>query len=98
MILGFSFSSKLDGGSYITSTVKTFSKKIGNLDRSMTLFSPEVALNLFKSTIRHCVEYCCHVWNGAPSCYLEMLDKLQKQIFRTVGLSFAAAQEPLGHR
>ena len=23
----------------------------------------------YKSTIRPCVEYCCHVWAGAPSCY-----------------------------
>ena len=26
----------------------------------------------------HVLEYCCHVWAGAPSCYMEMLDKLQK--------------------
>ena len=23
------------------------------------------------------MEYCYHVWAGAPSCYLELLDKLQ---------------------
>ena len=23
------------------------------------------------------MEYCCHVWAGALSCYLELLDKLQ---------------------
>ena len=22
-------------------------------------------------------QYCCYVWAGAPSCYLEFLDKLQ---------------------
>ena len=27
------------------------------------------------------MEYCCHVWAGAPSCYLELLDKLEKQHF-----------------
>ena len=26
------------------------------------------------------MEYCCHVWAGHPSYYLEILDKLQKQI------------------
>ena len=26
------------------------------------------------------MEYCCHVWAGAPNCYLELLDKLQKWI------------------
>ena len=43
------------------------------------------------------MEYCCHVWPGAPSCYLESLDRLQKQISRTVGPSFAASLEPLAH-
>ena len=43
------------------------------------------------------MEYCCHVWAGAPSCYLELLDKQQKQICRTVGPSLAASLEPLAH-
>ena len=64
----------------------------------MKFSSPEVALYLYESTIRPSMEYCCHVWAGAPSCYLEMLDKLQKRIFRTVGISFVAFLEPLGHR
>ena len=44
-----------------------------------------------------CMEYCCHVWAGACSCYLELLDKLQKQICRTPGPSLAASIEPLTH-
>ena len=44
------------------------------------------------------MEYCCHVWVGAPSCYLELLDKLQKRICRTAGPSLAASLEPLAHR
>ena len=43
------------------------------------------------------MEYCCNVWDGAPSCYLELLDKPQKQICRTVSLSLAASLEPLAH-
>ena len=54
---------------------------------SMKFLSPEVALYLYKSTIKPCMEYCCHVWAGAPSCYFQLLDKLQKQIGRTVGPS-----------
>ena len=50
-MLGLSFSSKLDWGSYIISTAKTASKKIGALIHSMKFFSPEVALYLYKSTI-----------------------------------------------
>ena len=97
-MLGLTFSSKLDWGSYIVSIGKTASKKIGALIRSMKFLSPEVALYLYKSTIRPCMEYSCHVWAGAPSCYLELLDKLQKRICRTVGPSLAASLEPLAHR
>ena len=43
------------------------------------------------------MEYCCHIWDGAPGCYFGLLDKLQKQICRTVGLSLAAFHEPLAH-
>ena len=91
-------SSKLDWGSYIISIAKTASKKIGALIRSMKFFSPEVALHLYKSTICLCMEYCCHIWTGAPSCYLESLDKLQKRICRTFGPSLTASLEPLTHR
>ena len=91
-------SSKLDWGSYIISIAKTASKKIGALICSMKFLSPEVALCLYKSTICPCMEYCCDVWAGAPSCYLDLLDKLQKRICRIVGPSRAASPEPLAHR
>ena len=97
-MLGLTFSSKLDWGSYIISIAKTANKKIGALIRSMKFFSPEVALYLYKSTIRPCSEYCCHIWAGAYSCYLEFLYKLQKRICRTVGPSLAASLKPLAHR
>ena len=79
-MLGLTFSSKLDWGFYIVIIAKTASKKIGALIRSIKFLSPEVALYVCKSTIRPCMEYCCHVWACAPSCYLELLDKLQNQI------------------
>ena len=97
-MLGLTFSSKLDWGSYIVSIAKAASKKIGALICSMKFLSPEIALYLYKSTIRPCMEYCCHVWAGAPSCCLQLLDKLQKRISRTAGPSLAASLEPLAHR
>ena len=97
-MLGWTFSSKLDCGSYIISIAKTASKKIGALIRSMKFLSPEVALHLYKSTIRSCMEYFCHLWDGTPSWYLELLDKLQKQICRAVGSSLGASLKPLAHR
>ena len=61
----------------------------------MKFLSPSVALYLYESTIRPCREHCCHVRDGARSCFLELLDKLQKRISRTVGPSLAASLEPL---
>ena len=52
------------------------------------------ALYLYKSTISPCMEYYCDVWAGAPSCYLELLDKIQKWICSIVGRSLAASLEP----
>ena len=60
-MLGMTFSSQLDWSSYIIAIAKTASKKIGALIRSMKFFSPKVALYLYKSTIRPCMENCCHV-------------------------------------
>ena len=96
-MLGLTFSSKLDWGSYIISIAKTASKKIGALICSMNFLSPEVALYFYKSTICPCMEYYCHVWVGAPSCYLELLDKLQKRICRIVAPSLAASLKRLAH-
>ena len=89
-MLGLTFSSELDWGSYMISIAKTAPKKIGALIRSMKFLSPEVALHLYKSTIHPCMEYCYHVWTAAPSCYLE--------ICRTVAPSIAVSLEPLAYR
>ena len=64
----------------------------------MKFLSNEVALYLYKSTIRPCMGYCCHVWAGAPSCCLELSDKPQKRVCRIVDPSFAASLEPLAYR
>ena len=70
-MLGLTSSSKLDGGSCIIFITKSASKKIGALILYMKVLSPEVALYLYKSTIQPCMEYCCHDWAGATSCYLQ---------------------------
>ena len=97
-MLRLTFSSKLDWGSYIISIAKNASKKIGALIGSVMFLSPEVALYLYKSAIHPYMEYSCHVWAGAPSCYMDLLDKLQKRLCRIVGASHAASLEPLAHR
>ena len=63
-----------------------------------------ISINLphYHTQIYHtipCLKYCCsyfcycffYVWAGATSCYLELLDKPQKWISRTVGCLLAAS-------
>ena len=64
---------------------------------SMKFLSPKVALYLYKFTTLPCMEYCFHIWAGAPSCYLQLLDNLQKRICRIAGPSVADSLEPLAH-
>ena len=96
-MLGLTFSSKLNWGSYVFSIAKTASKKIGAIIHFIKFLSLEVALYLYKPTICPCMEHCCHVWVGAPSCYLQLLEKLQKLICRTVGPSPVASLDPSAH-
>ena len=71
---------------------------IGALIHFMKFLSLEITLYLYKSTIHPYMVYCCHIWAGAPSCYLELLDKVQKRICQTNGPSLVASLEPLAHR
>ena len=56
---GLTFSCKFD---WIISIAKFTSMKIGALICSMKFLSPDVALYLYKSTMRPCMKYCFHVW------------------------------------
>ena len=67
----------------------------------MKFLSPEVALYLFINLPYAHVQntvVTSGCWAGAPSCNLDLLDKLQKQICRIVGPSLPASLEPLAHR
>ena len=71
-MMGLIFSSKLDWCSYIISIAKIAFKKIWALIGFMKFLFPEFALLLSNSTTLPYMEYCCHAWDDAPSCYLEM--------------------------
>ena len=48
-------------------------------------------LIFISKNLRPCMEYCYRAWGGGgpPSCYLDMSDKLQKWVHRTVGSSLS---------
>ena len=75
-MLGLTFSSKLDWSTCIAYITKFSSKKIGAWIRSTKFLSPEVALYLYTAMCGILLPCLA----GAPSCYLELLDRVQKQL------------------
>ena len=85
-ILGLTFSFKLDWGSYIISIAKSACKKLVLLFVLWSFFF----LRLLYISI--------NLTYGHASSYLELLDKLQKWICRTIGPSLTASLKSLTHR
>ena len=75
--------------------VKTASKKTGVLTCFLKFLSAEITLYLY---LKPSMEYCFNFWTGAPSCYFDILDKLQVQIYRIVAPTLVVFLEPLAHR
>ena len=73
-LLGLDLTSNLSWNKYIRSIAKRASQRIGCLYRARQYLPPTVMLYLYKSTIRPVMEYCCHIWTGAPTCHLSLLD------------------------
>ena len=72
--------------------------KVGTLYRARSYLSPECILHLYKSLIRPCMEYCCHIWAGAPATVLSLLDRIQRRVSNIIGPKFAANLQSLHHR
>ena len=75
--IGFGFGN----GALTLSLLLKLSLKIGALIRSMKRFlKNELARCLYKFATQLWMLYCCHVLVGTPNCYLDMLEKLKKQL------------------
>ena len=77
--LGLSVSSNLTWKPHIISIAKHASQKLGFLSRARGYFSPSQLLTIYKSHIRPSLEYCSHVWGGAPKSSLNLLDRVQSK-------------------
>ena len=69
-LLGLTISKDLNWNHYIKSIAMSASKKVGSLYRAKNFLSQKSLLYLYKSSIRPCIEYCCHIWAGASNEYL----------------------------
>ena len=39
---------------------------------------------LYTSQIRHTLDYCSHIWGGAPTSSLKLLDAVQRRKIRLI--------------
>ena len=97
-LVGLTISNELTWNEYINSIAKKASMKVGTLYRARSYLSPECILHLYKSLIRPCMEYCCHIWAGAPATVLSLLDRIQRRVSNIIGPKFAANLQSLHHR
>ena len=97
--LGLSVSSNLSWKTNIHSIAKHASQKLGFLFRARGFFSPSQLLTIYKSQIRPYLEYCSHVWGGAPRSSLHLLDKVQSKAIRLINNpNLTKSLQSLSHR
>ena len=97
--LGLSLSSNLTWKTHIHSLAKHASQKLGFLARARGFFSFFNLLTICKSQIRPSLEYCSHVWGGAPKSTLCLLDKVQSKAIRLINNpNLTKSLQPLSHR
>ena len=98
-LLGITFTPKLDWKSYVQSIAKQASQRVGSLFRSQRYLTKDALLYLYKTSIRPCMEYCSHLWSGAPKAgCLDLLDRVQKRMLNLIGVDLAHRLDPLSHR
>ena len=74
-------------------------KMLGFLARSRGFFSSSHPRSIYKSQIRPSLEYCSHVWGGAPKSTLCLLDKVQSKAIRLINIpNLTKSLQPLSHR
>ena len=84
---------------YIQSIDKAASRKVGSLYMAQHFLTPESILYMYKSTIWSCMEYCSHIWGGAPRSHgLNLLAIVQKRVVSLVGSGLSSDLPALSHR
>ena len=88
-LLGLTACSDLSWRQYLQSIFKQASQRVGCLYRASRFLHPQTILYLYKSTVRPIMEYCCHLWAGAPRTHLDPLDRVERRVKNLVGQAFS---------
>ena len=82
--VSLSISSNLNWKLHINSIAKHASQKLGFLSKACGYLSPSQLSTIYKSQIRPSLEYCSHVWGGAPKSSLHLFDRVQSKAIRLI--------------
>ena len=97
--LSLSISSNLTWKPHIDYIAKHESQKLGFLSRACGYFSPSQLLTIYKFQICPSLEYCSHIWVGAPKSALHLLDKVQSKAIRLINNpNLTNSLQPLSHQ
>ena len=96
--LGLAVTKDLSWKPYIQSISKQAAQRIGSLYRASSYLPPQTVCYLYKSTIRPLMEYCCHLWAGAPQTHLNLLERVEKRVKNLMGEKLASKLQPLSVR
>lgn len=98
-ILGVEISNEVQYGSHLEVKAKLTSKTLGVLNRAKQYFTPTQRCLLYKAQVRPHMEYCSHLWHGAPKYQLLRFDSLQRRAVRIVNdPKLTSTLEPLSLR
>ncbi|CAG9790629.1 unnamed protein product [Diatraea saccharalis] len=83
-IHGVDISSVVQFRGHFEGKAKLSSKQLGVPNRSRHYFTPAHRLQLYKAQVRPHMEYCSHLWSGAPQYQVLPLDRIQRRAIRIV--------------
>ena len=77
----------------VSANAKTASRKLKSWFVLLSFFLHRLLIISINLSLWPCMKYCCHTWADAPSRYLDILDKLQRWVCRTVFPTLVASLE-----
>ncbi|XP_045459271.1 uncharacterized protein LOC123669724 [Melitaea cinxia] len=83
-ILGVDITNEVQFRGHLESKAKLAAKKLGVLNKAGRYFTSGHRLLLYKAQVRPHVEYCSHLWAGAPQYQLHPFDSIQRRAIRIV--------------
>ena len=68
----------------MTASIAIIWKARPRINRARRYFTPKHRLALYRAQVRPHMEYCFHLWAGAPQYQLEPFDRIQRRVVQII--------------